>query len=63
MPYQPEHRLATKTRIIRSARLLFNRHGFDAASIDDIMLTQDSRAAAFIATFVLRAVSMPKRLP
>jgi len=37
MPYQPEHRQATKTRIIRSARLLFNRHGFDAASIDDIM--------------------------
>jgi TetR/AcrR family transcriptional regulator, transcriptional repressor for nem operon len=37
MPYRPEHRQATRTRIIRSARLLFNRHGFDAASIDDIM--------------------------
>ncbi len=37
MPYPAEHRQATKTRIIRSARLLFNRHGFDAASIDDIM--------------------------
>lgn len=37
MPYRPEHRRETKTRIIRSARLLFNRHGFDAASIDEIM--------------------------
>jgi len=37
MPYPAEHRRATKTRIIRSARLLFNRQGFDAASIDDIM--------------------------
>src|SRR5262245_40179879 len=37
MPYPPEHRQRTKTRIIRSARFLFNRHGFDAASIDDIM--------------------------
>ena len=37
MPYRPEHRQATRTRIIRSARLLFNRHGFDGASIDDIM--------------------------
>jgi len=37
MPYRPEHRQATRTRIIRSARLLFNRHGFDGASIADIM--------------------------
>jgi TetR/AcrR family transcriptional regulator, transcriptional repressor for nem operon len=37
MPYRPEHRQTTRTRIIRSARLLFNRHGFDGASIDDIM--------------------------
>ncbi len=37
MSYPAEHRRTTKTRIIRSARLLFNRHGFDAASIDDIM--------------------------
>src|SRR5262249_51732816 len=37
MPYRPEHRQTTRSRIIRSARLLFNRHGFDGASIDDIM--------------------------
>src|SRR5262245_27914395 len=37
MPYRPDHRQRTRTRIIRSARLLFNRHGFDGASIDDIM--------------------------
>lgn len=37
MPYRPEHRQATRIRILRSARLLFNRRGFDAASIDDIM--------------------------
>ncbi len=37
MPYPVEHRRLTKERIIRSARRLFNRHGFDAVSIDDVM--------------------------
>jgi TetR/AcrR family transcriptional regulator, transcriptional repressor for nem operon len=37
MSYPPEHRVETKNRIIRSARRLFNRRGFDAVSIDDVM--------------------------
>ena len=37
MPYPVEHRHLTKERILRSARRLFNRHGFDAVSIDDVM--------------------------
>jgi AcrR family transcriptional regulator len=37
MPYPVEHRHLTKEKIIRSARRLFNRHGFEAVSIDDLM--------------------------
>ena len=37
MPYALGHRVETKNKIIRSARRLFNRHGFDAVSIDDVM--------------------------
>src|SRR5215468_10982951 len=37
MPYPPEHRDKTRARIVRSAQLLFNRHGFDSVKIDDIM--------------------------
>src|SRR5262249_46457047 len=35
--YRPEHREQTRARIVRSAMILFNRHGFDAVSIDDVM--------------------------
>ena len=37
MPYPPEHRQRTRERIVRSAQVMFNRHGFDAVSIDQIM--------------------------
>jgi TetR/AcrR family transcriptional repressor of nem operon len=37
MPYPPEHRDQTRKRIIRSAKTLFNRHGFHSVKIDDIM--------------------------
>ncbi|MBL4808160.1 MAG: TetR/AcrR family transcriptional regulator [Rhodobacteraceae bacterium] len=37
MPYTPEHRARTRRQIIDSARKLFNVHGFDGASIDQIM--------------------------
>ena len=37
MPYPPQHRDETRTKIVRSAQRLFNRRGFDAVSIDDIM--------------------------
>jgi AcrR family transcriptional regulator len=37
MPYRPGHREQTRARILRSAQVLFNRHGFNAVSIDDLM--------------------------
>jgi AcrR family transcriptional regulator len=37
MSYPAGHRIETKNRIIRNARRLFNRYGFDAVSIDDVM--------------------------
>lgn len=37
MPYAPDHRERTRARIVESARVLFNRHGFEGVSIDMVM--------------------------
>lgn len=37
MPYSSEHRAASRARIVESARRLFNRHGFEQVSIDQVM--------------------------
>jgi AcrR family transcriptional regulator len=37
MPYPPEHKEQTRARIVECARRMFNRHGFEAVSIDQIM--------------------------
>lgn len=37
MPYTPEHKQRTRARIVESARVLFNRHGFEQVTIDDVM--------------------------
>ena len=37
MPYSQDHTRQTRTRIVESARKLFNRHGFDRVSIGAIM--------------------------
>jgi TetR/AcrR family transcriptional regulator, transcriptional repressor for nem operon len=37
MPYTPEHKAETRAKIVESARILFNRHGFEQVSIDDVM--------------------------
>ena len=37
MPYAREHKNKTRARIVDSARVLFNRHGFEAVPIDDVM--------------------------
>jgi AcrR family transcriptional regulator len=37
LPYTPEHRTQTRRRIVRSAQRLFNQHGFQGVSIDQIM--------------------------
>lgn len=39
MPYSREHKERTRERIVESARRLFNRHGFEQVSIDQIMAT------------------------
>jgi AcrR family transcriptional regulator len=37
MPYPDGHRDRVRKKIIQSARVLFNRHGFDGASVSQIM--------------------------
>src|SRR3954468_3728751 len=37
MPYAADHRSRTRERIVDSARVLFNRHGFESVSIDAVM--------------------------
>jgi AcrR family transcriptional regulator len=37
MPYAADHKDKTRARIVDSARVLFNRHGFESVSIDDVM--------------------------
>jgi len=37
MPYSKTHKQKTRTKIIESARILFNRNGFESVSINQIM--------------------------
>jgi TetR/AcrR family transcriptional repressor of nem operon len=37
MPYAAHHKERTRARIVDSARVLFNRHGFESVSVDDVM--------------------------
>jgi len=37
MPYPAQHKVQTRKRILESARRLFNHHGFELVSIDQIM--------------------------
>ena len=37
MPYRPDHKTRTRTRIVEAARMLFNRHGYDNVTIDMVM--------------------------
>jgi AcrR family transcriptional regulator len=37
MPYPSGHAQRTRARIVRSAMVLFNRHGLESVSIDDVM--------------------------
>ena len=51
MPYSPEHRVQVRERIVVSARRLFNRHGFNAVSIDDVMADAGLTRGSFYAYF------------
>jgi AcrR family transcriptional regulator len=37
MPYTSQHKQMTRAKIVEAARKLFNRHGFETVSIDQIM--------------------------
>ncbi|GFE51643.1 TetR family transcriptional regulator [Roseobacter cerasinus] len=37
MPYSASHRDATRAKIVEAARVLFNRHGFQNVTIDQVM--------------------------
>jgi len=37
MPYSARHRDATRAKIVETARMLFNRHGFQNVTIDQVM--------------------------
>ncbi len=41
----------TKQKILRSARRLFNRHGFDAVSIDEVMADAGLTRGSFYSYF------------
>jgi len=51
MSYPADHRHLTKQKIVQSARRLFNRHGFDAASIDDVMADAGLTRGSFYSYF------------
>jgi len=51
MPYSPEHRAQVRERIVSSARRLFNRRGFNAVSIDDVMAEAGLTRGSFYAYF------------
>ena len=51
MPYAAEHRHQIKQKIVRSALRLFNRHGFDAVSIDDVMADAGLTRGGFYSYF------------
>src|SRR6202163_77651 len=51
MPFSSEHRERVREKIVQSARRLFNRHGFNAVSIDDLMADAGLTRGSFYAYF------------
>jgi TetR/AcrR family transcriptional repressor of nem operon len=51
MPHSTDHRAQVREKIVRSARRLFNRHGFNAVSIDDVMAEAGLTRGSFYAYF------------
>ena len=51
MPYRPEHRANTRARILRGARTLFNRRGFEGVSIDELMASAGLTRGGFYSYF------------
>lgn len=55
MPYPPDRRIAVRARIVDSARRLFNRCGFDGASIGEIMAGAGLSHGGFYKYFASKA--------
>jgi AcrR family transcriptional regulator len=55
MRYPPQHRDETRSRIVRSAQKLFNRHGFQGVSIDDIMNAAELTRGGFYRHFASKS--------
>ncbi len=51
MPFSSEHRERVREKIVQSARRLFNRHGFNTVSIDDVMADAGLTRGSFYAYF------------
>jgi TetR/AcrR family transcriptional repressor of nem operon len=51
MPFSTEHRERVREKIVQSARRMFNRHGFNAVSIDDVMAEAGLTRGSFYAYF------------
>jgi len=55
MPYPYGHRDEIRSRIVRSAQRLFNVHGFDGVSIDQIMAGADLTRGGFYRYFASKS--------
>jgi len=55
MPYPPGHRAEIRAQIVRSAQRLFNRHGFDGVSIDEVMGGARLTRGGFYSYFATKA--------
>ena len=51
MRYPPERRDETRSKIVGSAKRLFNKHGFESVSIDDIMAAAELTRGGFYRHF------------
>lgn len=51
MPYPKDHKQKTRRRIVEAARVMFNRHGYDRVSIDEIMAEANLTRGGFYAHF------------
>ncbi len=51
MPYSKEHKQRVRARIVEAARRLFNRHGFDNVSIDQLMAEAGLTRGGFYSHF------------
>jgi TetR/AcrR family transcriptional regulator, transcriptional repressor for nem operon len=51
MPYAKDHKAKTRERILEAARVLFNRHGYDRVTIDQVMAEASLTRGGFYAHF------------